>query len=220
MDNRIFAIGDIHGCFNSFKELIEKKIKIVKCDSIILLGDYIDRGTDSNKVIDYVIDLTNQGYNIIPLLGNHEQMLIDAWNDKNYIARWILNGGSETLKSFGINSISELDNKYLDFFYNLKPYVKIKNHFFVHAGFNDEIESPFDDIQHMIWKCRRKYSHKLFRDATIVHGHCPITKANCDNQILNHTQVINIDTGCVYAGHTQFGRLSAYEINSQSISFA
>lgn len=54
---RLFAIGDIHGCFDSLKELVENKILLTKEDKLVLLGDYIDRGIKSKEVIDYIIDL-------------------------------------------------------------------------------------------------------------------------------------------------------------------
>ena len=73
--NRLFAIGDIHGCFDSFQELIENKIQLSKNDRLVLLGDYIDRGPKSKEVIDYIINLQAKGYNIIALAGNHEVML-------------------------------------------------------------------------------------------------------------------------------------------------
>ena len=67
MDNRLFAIGDIHGCFNSFKKLMEEKIQITKSDKVVLLGDYIDRGSQSKEVIDYIIELKEKSFDIITL---------------------------------------------------------------------------------------------------------------------------------------------------------
>ena len=75
---RIFAIGDIHGCSNTFKRLLLDKIKIRKSDIIYCLGDYIDRGIDSKGVIDFILELRAEGYTIYTLRGNHEQMMLDA----------------------------------------------------------------------------------------------------------------------------------------------
>ena len=66
---QLFAIGDIHGCFDSLKELIESNIKLDKNDKLILLGDYIDRGNKSKKVVDYIINLQEKDYDITPLIG-------------------------------------------------------------------------------------------------------------------------------------------------------
>lgn len=61
MNNRLFAIGDIHGCFDSLKELVEHKIQLKKNDKLILLGDYIDRGNKSKEVVDFIIKLKEEG---------------------------------------------------------------------------------------------------------------------------------------------------------------
>ena len=122
MRERLLAIGDIHGCMDPFRELVEKKIRIRKSDRIVLLGDYIDRGYQSREVVDYIIDLQNQGFDIIPLMGNHESMLIDSLGSEQSMYNWSMNGGSETLFSFGIKSSIELEFKYLQFFENLLFY--------------------------------------------------------------------------------------------------
>ncbi len=82
MNQRLIAIGDIHGCIDPFCELVEKKIRIRKEDRIILLGDYIDRGSHSREVIDYILDLRAQGYDIIALTGNHESMMLDSIQER------------------------------------------------------------------------------------------------------------------------------------------
>ncbi|MGE5395525.1 MAG: metallophosphoesterase family protein, partial [Candidatus Saccharibacteria bacterium] len=208
-----------HGCFDPLKELIEEKIKLTRHDKLVLLGDYIDRGPKSKEVIDYIIALKEKGYDITPLSGNHEQMLLDAWEEEDFTGIWMINGGKETLKSFGIRTVKDLEPSYLDFFRGLKLMVEIENFIFVHAGFNDEIEHPYEDTFHMIWKCRKKYSHPLFKDKTIVHGHCTITASACDEKIRAKDPVINLDSGCVYTGYKDYGRLTALELNSLKIHF-
>jgi len=219
MSNRHFAIGDIHGCFNSLKELIENKIQLQKNDKLILLGDYIDRGPNSKEVVDYIIELQDRGYDIMTLLGNHESMLVDAYYNESAISKWIQNGGSETLKSFEINSLKNLESKYLDFFNNLKLYFELDEYLFVHAGFNDELENPFVDKYCMLWKSRERYFNPLLRDRIIIHGHSPVPINSCEEQIKNNSNVINIDAGCVYS-NPDLGKLVALEINSRTILFA
>ena len=94
----------------SILPLLEQKIQIKEGDKIILLGDYIDRGTQSKEVIDYIIDLKEKGIYIVPLLGNHEAMLLDANNNEGFTSKWIQNGGSETLKSFSISSLKDIES--------------------------------------------------------------------------------------------------------------
>jgi serine/threonine protein phosphatase 1 len=217
MSERLLAIGDIHGCITPFCELVEKKIRIRKGDRIVLLGDYIDRGYQSREVIDYIIDLQNQGYDIIPLMGNHESMLIESLESEQSMYNWSMNGGSETLFSFGIKSTNGLDVRYLQFFKNLQFYY-IQDHFiFVHAGFNNEIADPFQDKSQMIWSRRESYSNPVFNGKIIVHGHTPVPFTLCREMVLSDCNVINIDTGCVYERLSGYGHLTAIELFTREL---
>ena len=217
MNERLFAIGDIHGCLDSFRKLVEDKIKISNKDKLVLLGDYIDRGKQSKEVIDYIIELQQKGFDIIPLIGNHESMLLDAVDNDELYPKWIQNGGSETMESFKINSLKEIDQRYIDFFKGLRFYYSLNNFLFVHAGFNDEIINPFADKYHMIWTCRKKYSNPILRDKIIIHGHSPISESSCKKRIQENDPVINIDTGCVYSDKIGYGSLSAIELYSEKL---
>ena len=212
MNKRLFAIGDVHGCFDKLKALIEEKIQLQKSDKLILLGDYIDRGSQSKELVDYIIELKEKGFDIIPLIGNHEAMLLDTLANKKHLPLWIQNGGSETLKSFGISSLESLEPKYIDFFKDLQYYYSYEEFLFVHAGFNDEANNPFEDKYHMIWKCRENYKHLLLQNKRIVHAHCTIPESLCRENLLGDKQVINIDTGCVYSDKIGYGKLSAIEL--------
>lgn len=219
MNNKLFAIGDIHGCFYSLKELVENKIQLQKDDKLILLGDYIDRGDKSKEVVDFIIGLLENGYDVIPLMGNHESMLLDAFEDKKNISKWIQNGGNETLKSFEVNSLKEIESKYIEFFKGLRYYYSFEEYLFVHAGFNDNLLNPFTDYYSMLWKCKETYTNPLLSDKTIVHGHNPVRVAICEERVLAKHRVINIDTGCVYKDNEGYGMLTAYDCNRQRILF-
>jgi serine/threonine protein phosphatase 1 len=73
----IWAISNIHGCYHTFKALLEK-IGLCKEDELYLLGDYIDRGPGSKEVLDLILKLKSENFNIQCLLGNHEIMLFHA----------------------------------------------------------------------------------------------------------------------------------------------
>lgn len=219
MNKKLFAIGDIHGCFDSLKELVENKIQLQKDDKLILLGDFIDRGDKSKEVIDFIMDLQKAGFDVVLLMGNHEAMLLDAYENEKNISRWIQNGGNKTLKSFEIDTVNEIEPKYIQFFKSLRYYYAFENYLFVHAGFNDEMKNPFKDDYHMLWKCREKYNHTVFKDKVIVHGHCTTTLTNSKKKVRNNENVINLDTGCVYADINGYGRLTALELNSRTIHF-
>jgi serine/threonine protein phosphatase 1 len=219
MNKRLFAIGDIHGCFESLKELVENKIQLQKDDKLILLGDYIDRGDKSKEVVDFIIELQEKGFDVIPLIGNHEAMLLDAFADDKNISKWIQNGGDKTLKSFEISSVEDIESKYIKFFKGLRYYYSFEEFLFVHAGFNDNVVNPFTDFYSMLWKCKESYTNPLLLDKTIIHGHNPIGIFKCEERVLSKLDVINIDTGCVYKDSEGYGRLTAYDCNCQRILF-
>jgi serine/threonine protein phosphatase 1 len=212
MDKRLFAIGDIHGCFDPFHELVEQRIRIRKDDRLVLLGDYIDRGNRSREVIDYIIDMQDNGFDIIPLIGNHESMMLDSSENERAKNNWFMNGGYETLLSFGIESIEELDIRYLRFFKSLLHYYIQDKFIFVHAGFNDEINNPFEDRHEMIWSRRETYLNPVFNEKIIIHGHTPIPFSLCEQAVRPESRVINVDTGCVYDDLGGYGHLTAIEL--------
>jgi serine/threonine protein phosphatase 1 len=214
---RLFAISDIHGCFKAFHQLIVNTIKLSKSDRLILLGDYIDRGDKSKEVIDFIIDLRQEGFNVTPLAGNHEVMLIDSYYDPGMLPLWLMNGGMSTLTSFGINDIRELDDHYLEFFKSLDYYLILGNIVFVHAGFDDLADDPFLDEQSMVWECRLSYNHPALSGKTIIHGHRPKTVSYVKEIISERSLVIPVDTGCVYGKENGYGVLSALEVNNMTI---
>jgi serine/threonine protein phosphatase 1 len=217
LKERLFAIGDIHGCIDQLRELVESVIGIRKQDRIVFLGDYIDRGNKSREVVDYIMNLQHNGYAVIPLIGNHEWMLLEAYEEDNRLINWIFNGGSSILDSFGIKALKELSREYIDFFNSLRYYYIFENYIFVHAGFNDNISDTFNDYYDMIWTRRESYSNPVFKDKIIIHGHTPVTVEICRKMIDEKNRVINIDTGCVYSDITGYGHLTAIEVFSMKL---
>src|SRR5690242_13927111 len=99
MPGRVIAIGDIHGCSAALAALLEA-IRPGSEDTLIPLGDYIDRGPDSRGVINLLIDLAGR-CRLVPLLGNHEEMLVAAARDHSALRPWLTCGGVEALRSYG-----------------------------------------------------------------------------------------------------------------------
>ncbi len=215
--SRFFAISDIHGCFRTFYELVVNQIDLKKTDKLMLLGDYIDRGDQSREVIDFIIDLKEKGFDVNPLTGNHESMLLDSYNNPGVLPLWFMNSGETTLLSFDIADIRELSWKYLEFFSGLEYFRIVGNILFVHAGFNDDIEDPFSDPEQMIWECRPAYINPVFQGKTIIHGHRPKYVEYVQKLIREKSQVVPIDTGCVYDKELGYGNLSALEMNSMTL---
>jgi len=214
---RLFAVGDIHGCFNTFYELVNRHICLRKEDNLILLGDYIDRGPRIREVVDYIMELIEAGYNVTPLTGNHEWMLLKSYENPEMLPLWFYNEGMTTLESFGVTNVRDIENKYISFFRSLKYYEKTGDFYFVHGGFNDDLEDPFSDTESMIWESRLSYSNPVFKGKTIIHGHRPKTLEYTKKLVNEKSGVLPVDTGCVYGREMNYGYLTAIELNSMEL---
>ena len=227
---RKFAISDIHGCLDSFQELLEL-IKFNINDELYLLGDYIDRGPASKGVIDHILYLQEKKYKVKCLLGNHEQMLLSSLaevNDGSGLLKyrsWLMNGGDTTLESFGIEEVTELDKKYIDFFENLAYYYEVDDYLLVHAGFNfsnaSTLDHIFEDKEAMLW-IRRWYNdinYEILGERTIVHGHTPTPYNVIEGILATEMLFLDIDAGCAYTRYPQLGRLCAFDMTNKELYF-
>ena len=135
---RHLAIGDIHGCINALTTLAEF-VGFRVDDTIVTLGDYVDRGPDTRAVIEFMIEL-GKTHNHVPLRGNHEIMMLDSRESMSWREMWLRSGGRETLQSYApaedqVGSFSDIPDSHYDFLENkLVPYYECESHFFVHAN--------------------------------------------------------------------------------------
>ena len=212
---RYYAVGDIHGRLDLIQPLISKIEKDISQHPedkpiLIFLGDYIDRGPDSKGVIDTLISLKKK-YECVFLKGNHEDILLMFLKDAKKGPLWLINGGIETLKSYGIKQISEEDKKnnypelqnqllkkipknHISFFKStLQLTYEIKDYLFVHAGvrFNTPINKQ--KKQDLLWIREPFLSEDTNFEKIIVHGHSINEK---DPEIKSNR--IGIDTGAYY----------------------
>src|SRR2546422_447465 len=95
---RILAIGDIHGCSQALRALLDR-IEPTPDDWIITLGDYVDRGPDSYGVIDQLLALHRTG-RLVALRGNHEEMMLRARESDERLRDWLDCGGKQALASY------------------------------------------------------------------------------------------------------------------------
>ncbi|MGI9242671.1 MAG: metallophosphoesterase family protein [Verrucomicrobiales bacterium] len=129
---RNLAIGDIHGCRSSLEALADYA-EFGADDTIITLGDYVDRGPDSKGVIDFLIALST-GTNLVHLTGNHEIMMRDALVFGESTLSWLTFGGRATLASYGGDTSEAIPGPHWDFIGSSLPYHENETHFFVHAN--------------------------------------------------------------------------------------
>lgn len=212
-----YAISDIHGCFHTFKELLNK-IGLNKTDELYLLGDYINRGSNSKEVIDFVIYLQNKDYSIKTLKGNHEEMVFDSIE----LEGWT-NGEEETLKSFGINHLKELDKKYINWFLNLDLFIENDEFIFVHAGLNFDTSNPLENMRSTTWirDWYNSINYDWLGNRKIIHGHTPKEKFEIEKMINEFEQqrVLNIDNGCFMKETNGYGNLCCVELNNMELTF-
>lgn len=216
-----YAISDIHGCPKTFQRLVEEKLALKKTDHLYLLGDYINRGPDSKGVIDYILALKGLGYKVHTLRGNHEDLLLEAYDDPKRHNRFLKNGGKITLASFDAQHVRDIPEVYLQFIRETKFYFEVDNFLLVHAGFNFTAKDPFKDYHSMMWMRKIKVDKDILGDRIIVHGHTPAKKKKVRDQFKKGKipQLINIDSSCVY--YPKKGcRLCALELNSLKPTFS
>lgn len=172
---------------------------------MVIIGDLIDRGLNTKLLVDEILKLQQEGYNIICTLGNHEDLMFKSVNSAESEVLWSINGGRETLMSFGRNSYNELDLKYKTFFENLPLKAEIENYIFVHAGINNiHFKDPF--LPSVVLYARNWYEfidRKWLGDRYIIHGHTPriVEEINTQFDLFETNRYLNIDAGCCYSFH-------------------
>lgn len=224
---RRWVIPDIHGCITTLKQLIETCIVPTKEDELYFLGDYIDRGPDGRGVIDYIMSMQSQGYNIGYLVGNHEYYCMNAFNmDKHRFLgkskihkEWERYGAKTTLKSFGAKRPRQIDEKYIDWMHKGHYFIELDDYILVHAGMNFNIDNPFDDTMSMMWARDFKVDRTKTGGKKIIHGHVPVEYSLIQLFIESEGyDFIALDNGVYYRDQkVGFGNLMALELNSMQL---
>ena len=143
---KIWAIGDPHACYRELMALYNKLLKAglkPEKDIVVLMGDFMDRGIDSKKVVEQCIEWHKKYPQYIFLRGNHEDIFenwIKGGQKYQEDAQWscfLYNGGKETLKSYGLSEPIKtgFPKAHLDFLFNeTKILFETDNYVFVHGG--------------------------------------------------------------------------------------
>lgn len=166
MSQRQIIIGDVHGHYNALQNLLEG-ISPNQDEQVYFLGDLIDRGPDSAKVVDFVM---NSGYGCIR--GNHEEMLLyiltqeidtEDWNT------WLYNGGQTTLESYN----HHIPTEHIRWLQQLPTYLDLGDVWLVHAGVDPDLTLEEQNSSQFCWirdefhAMRKPY----FKDKLIITGH-------------------------------------------------
>jgi serine/threonine protein phosphatase 1 len=187
---RTIAIGDIHGCLAPF-ELLLSKLAPRTDDTLVILGDVVDRGDDSRGVIERLLKLRDES-KLICILGNHEEMMLDCVDDEMFLQDWLIHGGSETLDSYGKGwTPDRLPDEHLDFLRTWGDYYETPSHFYAHGNYLIEralSQQPWHELR---WESLRDRVPKLHCSGkTAILGHT----SNKQGEILNLGYLVCIDT--------------------------
>lgn len=215
--SRVYAVGDIHGRADLLARLLIRIAKDAEQAApvdrrvLVFLGDYVDRGPDSDRVLDILLEGIPLGFEPVFLMGNHEQFMLD-FLDKGLLGEsWLSNGGRATLFSYGLDALGfcqgttiladlradlqeTLPASHRAFLGSLRLSHREGDYFFVHAGVRPgvplESQDPFD----LLWIRGSFLSSREDFGAVVVHGHSiepePEVRANR----------IGIDTGAYRSG--------------------
>lgn len=187
-----FAVGDIHGCLDQLRALLDEIEDYAPTGRVIFLGDLIDRGPDSRAVIELIMGgPTKPGWTWQTLKGNHEEMLWGASSGESDVDWWLVNGGRETLISYD----GTVPGRHLKWIKELPTILVERFRIFVHAGVDDTRPLEQQDDGVFLWiRPPEDYSGEYW-GRHLCHGHTPST-AN-PRTVGNRT---NVDSGAVFSG--------------------
>ena len=191
MANRTIAIGDIHGCADALQALLHV-IQPDASDTIITLGDYVDRGPNSALALDILIDLISH-CNLVPLLGNHEIMMTAAMKSRRDFEFWLFNGGKSTLHNYG-GDLNNVPMHHRTFLNHCRRSYETDTHIFVHAAYNHAIPLNQQPDELLFWQHVDENFVPLPHESgkIVVCGHTP--QVNGEVRDLGH--ILLLDTFC------------------------
>jgi len=187
-----FAIGDIHGCYDEMAQMLETIETWWPGGTIVFLGDYIDRGPASRRVVERLMaGPTKPGWSWILLKGNHEAMMVSALRGEADLYWWLGNGGDKTAAAYDGSPPDEV----LDWADSLPTMHVDRHRIFVHAGIDDELPLDEQSEETLLWRRPPEDYGGDYEGKHLCHGHTPLSFE--PTTIGNRT---NIDTGCVFGG--------------------
>ena len=221
---RVLAIGDVHGMYEKLIKLMDKIRFNPDEDLLIFLGDYIDRGPDPGRCLQYIFALQQQYPDVVVcLMGNHEVMMSSYFMQKrgnynnlivDYAGSWLDNGGLETLKQ-----LDEMDadtkEELLQWVMNLPVKYQYQDYFFCHAGVDPDVPLAVQNEFDMLWR-RQQWWEQYKGEETLVVGHTPVQKVmkltgkerRTPKPLFLANHVIMCDTGAYMSG----GKLSCVDV--------
>ena len=208
---RVYAVGDIHGrldLLEALHGLISEDVAQApdRSKTIIYLGDYIDRGLESQGVIDRLLGAPLEDVTPVFLLGNHEDTMLNFLDDHRVGESWFQFGGDATLYSYGVSLSGPLSDQrtmieaqlnlremmpesHLAFLRGLVTHYRLGDYFFAHAGIRPGVALDKQNLNDLIW------IREEFLDSTAAHGSMVVHGHSISLQVEDLPNRINIDTG-------------------------
>jgi serine/threonine protein phosphatase 1 len=204
---RIYAVGDVHGCDRKLRAIhaaiaADFTARPISHATLLHIGDYIDRGPDSARVVARILRrVPAPGLKTVHLMGNHEHMMLSALSDPGMAALWLHNGGDAALRSWKVIPATPPEEwaalipaAHLSFIAGLPLRHEAGSYLFVHAGIRPGVPLPDQSEHDLLWIREPFLSSTLPFGAVVVHGHTPgpdpVVRANR----------VGIDTGAVAGG--------------------
>lgn len=206
---RVYAVGDVHGCFERLVAMHEQIAadlaeRPIGHSILVHLGDYVDRGMESAQVVEWLVAGPPVPVQlVVNLMGNHEQMMLGALAQVDHEAGelWLRNGGGDSLMSWGVpRTVAQkewagrIPVQHLLFLRDLEFQHRIGPYLFVHAGIRPGVPLAQQTRQDLLWIREPFLSSKQDYGVVVVHGHSPL------RQPYVGSNRIGIDTGAVIGG--------------------
>lgn len=210
----VFAIGDIHGCPDELEVLLSA-IAPASGDTVVFLGDYVDRGPASRSLVDRLLRLPGEGFASVFLRGNHEDMLLAYLGVSGRHGEvYLENGGGATLASYGIppgtprHAVRRLfPDAHVDFFRACVLHHIAPPFLFVHAGIRPGVALAQQEEEDLLWIREEFFVQPHALPYTVVFGHTPTREARVELPYR-----IGLDTGLVYGN-----KLSCLDVDGQRL---
>jgi len=188
---RVLAVGDIHGCTRAFDTLL-RAVELQFGDTLVTLGDYVDRGPDSKGALDRLIELEGRSdISLVPILGNHDQMMLEAREGQG--DAWLRGYGASTLESYGLGAedLEEIPADHWAFLGRCVDYYETTHHIFVHANADPDQDLADTPVYMLRWEQIRAESSRPHESGkTLICGH----SSQKNGRPLNLGHAVCIDT--------------------------
>jgi serine/threonine protein phosphatase 1 len=186
---RQLAIGDVHGCSTALDRLLEV-VSPAYADNLIFLGDYVGKGPDSAVVLDRLIRLSAD-FNVIPLLGNHDEMLLDAVEGRTSREPWANGSRVTTIASYG-GDLANVPAEHVDFLKSCRDGYETDDHLLVHANIDSTRALSDQSPELLRWTRFTGEEPPHFSGKRVICGHA----AQKSGEPLNVGHAVCIDTYC------------------------